>query len=113
MLGLVSANRVYPHHMIATSRAKLQPLGISASRQIDRIVEPAFIRKLTASCYANSEGRPSIDPVASRIPRICMSFSCVFRDKMSRPRLRPKFGAEAAEGSVEGDSADGARSSLD
>lgn len=32
-------------------------------RQIDRIVQPAFIRKLTASCYAEGKGRPSIDPV--------------------------------------------------
>jgi transposase len=32
-------------------------------RQIDRIVEPAFIRKLTTSCYAEGRGRPSIDPV--------------------------------------------------
>jgi len=32
-------------------------------RQIDRIVEPAFIRKLTASCYAEGRGHPSIDPV--------------------------------------------------
>ena len=32
-------------------------------RQVDRIVDPAFIRKLTASCYAAGTGRPSIDPV--------------------------------------------------
>jgi len=32
-------------------------------RQVDRIVEPAFIRKLTAACYAEGKGRPSIDPV--------------------------------------------------
>ena len=32
-------------------------------REVDRIVEPAFIRKLTAFCYADGKGRPSIDPV--------------------------------------------------
>jgi transposase len=32
-------------------------------RQIDRIVEPAFMRKLTAACDADGVGRPSIDPV--------------------------------------------------
>ncbi|MCH7686624.1 MAG: transposase, partial [Planctomycetes bacterium] len=32
-------------------------------RQIERIVEPAFIRKLTTACYADGMGRPSIDPV--------------------------------------------------
>lgn len=32
-------------------------------RQVDRIVDPAFIRRLTASCYADGKGRPSIDPV--------------------------------------------------
>ena len=31
-------------------------------RQIDRIVDPAFIRKLTAACYADGLGHPSIDP---------------------------------------------------
>lgn len=32
-------------------------------RQINGIVEPAFIRKLTTSCYVEGRGRPSIDPV--------------------------------------------------
>ncbi len=32
-------------------------------RQVDRIVDPSFIRKLTAPCYADGKGRPSIDPV--------------------------------------------------
>jgi transposase len=32
-------------------------------RQVDRIVEPAFIRKLIAACYAEGKGRPSTDPV--------------------------------------------------
>ena len=32
-------------------------------REVDRLVEPALIRKLTASCYAEGKGRPSIDPV--------------------------------------------------
>ncbi len=32
-------------------------------RQVNSIVEPAFIRKLTTSCYAEGRGRPSIDPV--------------------------------------------------
>ena len=32
-------------------------------REVDRIVEPTFLRKLTASCYADGRGRPSIDPV--------------------------------------------------
>ncbi len=32
-------------------------------REVDRLVEPALIRRLTASCYAEGKGRPSIDPV--------------------------------------------------
>ncbi len=32
-------------------------------REVDRFVQPAFIRKLTACCYAQGKGRPSIDPV--------------------------------------------------
>ncbi len=32
-------------------------------RQIDRILKPELIRKLTTSCYAAGRGRPSIDPV--------------------------------------------------
>ena len=32
-------------------------------RQVDRIVDLTFIRKLTAACYADGLGRPSIDPV--------------------------------------------------
>ena len=32
-------------------------------RDVDRLVEPALIRQLTASCYAEGKGRPSIDPV--------------------------------------------------
>ena len=32
-------------------------------REVDRIVEPALIRELTAGCYAQGKGRPSIDPV--------------------------------------------------
>jgi transposase len=32
-------------------------------RKVDRFIEPAFIRKLTAACYADGLGRPSIDPV--------------------------------------------------
>ncbi len=32
-------------------------------REVDRFIEPAFIRKLTAACYADGLGRPSIDPV--------------------------------------------------
>ena len=32
-------------------------------RQIDRILKPELIRKLTTSCYVAGRGRPSIDPV--------------------------------------------------
>ncbi|QEG17308.1 IS1182 family transposase [Gimesia maris] len=32
-------------------------------RQVNSFIEPAFIRKLTTSCYAEGRGRPSIDPV--------------------------------------------------
>ena len=32
-------------------------------REVARILEPALIRKLTARCYAEGKGRPSIDPV--------------------------------------------------
>ena len=41
-------------------------------RQIERIVEPAFIRKLTTACYADGMGRPSIDPaVFHEIVKLC------------------------------------------
>ena len=30
---------------------------------VDRLLEPALIRQLTASCYVEGKGRPSIDPV--------------------------------------------------
>ena len=32
-------------------------------RDVDRLLEPALIRRLTACCYAEGKGRPSIDPV--------------------------------------------------
>ncbi|MCH7687297.1 MAG: transposase [Planctomycetes bacterium] len=32
-------------------------------RKVDRFIEPAFIRKLTAACDADGRGRPAIDPV--------------------------------------------------
>ncbi len=32
-------------------------------REVDRILDLTFVRKLTASCYAEGKGRPSIDPV--------------------------------------------------
>jgi len=31
-------------------------------RKIDRLLDMAFVRKLTAACYASGRGRPSIDP---------------------------------------------------
>ena len=31
-------------------------------RQIDRILDLSFVRELTASRYAEGQGRPSIDP---------------------------------------------------
>jgi len=32
-------------------------------REVDRVLDLTFIRKLTASCYVEGKGRPSIDPV--------------------------------------------------
>jgi transposase len=32
-------------------------------REVDRILDLTFVRRLTASCYAEGIGRPSIDPV--------------------------------------------------
>ena len=32
-------------------------------RQINAVLKPSFIRKLTASCYADGPGLPSVDPV--------------------------------------------------
>jgi transposase len=31
-------------------------------RQIDRVLDLKFVRELTAACYADGQGRPSIDP---------------------------------------------------
>ena len=31
-------------------------------RKVDRVLESAFVRELTAACYASGRGRPSIDP---------------------------------------------------
>ena len=31
-------------------------------RRIDSIIDLSFIRELTAACYADGQGRPSIDP---------------------------------------------------
>ena len=31
-------------------------------RRVDRILELSFVRELTAACYADGRGRPSIDP---------------------------------------------------
>src|SRR4029077_7998703 len=31
-------------------------------RKIDRVLDTAFVRELTAACYADGLGRPSIDP---------------------------------------------------
>jgi transposase len=31
-------------------------------RKVDRVLESAFVRELTAACYAAGRGRPSIDP---------------------------------------------------
>lgn len=31
-------------------------------RRIDRVLDLSFIRELTAACYADGQGRPSIDP---------------------------------------------------
>ncbi len=31
-------------------------------RRIDRVLDLSFVRELTAACYADGQGRPSIDP---------------------------------------------------
>jgi len=93
-------------------------------RQIDRIVEPAFIRKLTASCFADGKGRPSIDPVVyfrmvllsylygiDKDRRLCeeVHFNLAYRwfcrlsledevpDHSSLSRTRDRYGAEIYE----------------
>jgi len=90
-------------------------------RQIDRIVEPSFIRKLTASCYMDGKGRPSIDPVVyfrmvlvsylygiDKDRRLCdeVHFNLVYRwfcrlsleddvpDHSSFSRIRDRYGEE-------------------
>jgi transposase len=50
-------------------------------RQIDRILDLSFVRELTAACYADGKGRPSIDPEVFFRMQLVAYFNGIAKDR--------------------------------
>jgi len=50
-------------------------------RQIDRILDLSFVRELTAACYADGKGRPSIDPEVFFRMQLVAYFNGITKDR--------------------------------
>jgi transposase len=50
-------------------------------RQIDRVLDLSFIRELTAACYADGKGRPSIDPEVFFRMQLVAYFNGITKDR--------------------------------
>ena len=50
-------------------------------RQIDRVLDLSFIRELTAACYADGKGRPSIDPEIFFRMQLLAYFNGITKDR--------------------------------
>jgi transposase len=50
-------------------------------RQIDRVLDLSFVRELTAACYADGKGRPSIDPEVFFRMQLVAYFNGITKDR--------------------------------
>src|SRR6476659_1167208 len=50
-------------------------------RQIDRVLDLSFLRELTAACYADGKGRPSIDPEVFFRMQLVAYFNGITKDR--------------------------------
>ncbi len=50
-------------------------------RQIDRVLDLSFVRELTATCYADGKGRPSIDPEVFFRMQLVAYFNGITKDR--------------------------------
>ena len=50
-------------------------------RRIDRVLDLSFIRELTAACYADGQGRPSIDPEVYFRMQLVAYFNGITKDR--------------------------------
>jgi transposase len=50
-------------------------------RQIDRVLDLAFVRELTAACYTDGKGRPSIDPEVFFRMQLVAYFNGITKDR--------------------------------
>jgi transposase len=50
-------------------------------RQIDRVLDLSFVRELTAACYADGKGRPSIDPEIFFRMQLVAYFNGITKDR--------------------------------
>ena len=50
-------------------------------RRIDRVLDLSFIRELTAACYADGQGRPSIDPEVFFRMQLVAYFNGITKDR--------------------------------
>jgi transposase len=50
-------------------------------RRIDRVLELSFVRELTAACYADGKGRPSIDPEVFFRMQLVAYFNGITKDR--------------------------------
>jgi transposase len=50
-------------------------------RQIDRVLDLSFVRELTAACYADGKGRPSVDPEVFFRMQLVAYFNGIAKDR--------------------------------
>jgi transposase len=57
-------------------------------RQIDRVLDLSFVRDLTAACYADGKGRPSIDPEVFFRMQLLAYFNGITKDRRLCEQVR-------------------------
>ena len=57
-------------------------------RQIDRVLDLSFVRELTAACYADGKGRPSIDPEVFFRMQLVAYFNGITKDRRLCEEIR-------------------------